>query len=68
VTGRDIRALEKVLSGLVRLLYSHGELSDDELAELLALAVEDHGAASVGYRYLLGRRYFSRRIAPPSKP
>ena len=40
VTGRDIRAVEKVLSGLVKLLYPHGELSDDELAELLTLAVE----------------------------
>jgi hypothetical protein len=40
VTGRDIRAVEKVLSGLVKLLYPHGELDDDELAELLALAVE----------------------------
>lgn len=40
VTGRDIRAVEKVLSGLVKLLYPHGELGDDDLAELLALAVE----------------------------
>lgn len=40
VTGRDIRAVEKVLSGLVKLLYPYGELGDDELAELLSLAVE----------------------------
>jgi ATP-dependent Lon protease len=40
VTGRDIRAVEKVLSGLVKLLYPHGELDDDELAEMLSLAVE----------------------------
>jgi ATP-dependent Lon protease len=40
VTGRDIRAVEKVLSGLVKLLYPHGELGDGELAELLSLAVE----------------------------
>jgi hypothetical protein len=30
--------------------------------------VEDHGAASVGCRYLLVKRYFSRPITPPSKP
>jgi ATP-dependent Lon protease len=29
-----------VLSGLVKLLYPHGELSDDELVELLVLAIE----------------------------
>lgn len=40
VTGRDIRAVEKVLSGLAKLLYPHGEVGDDELAELLTLAVE----------------------------
>jgi ATP-dependent Lon protease len=40
VTGRDIHAVEKVLSGLVKLLYPHGELGDEELSELLLLAVE----------------------------
>jgi ATP-dependent Lon protease len=40
VTGRDLRAVEKVISGLVKLLYQHGQLSDDQLAELLSLAVE----------------------------
>ena len=40
VTGRDIRAVEKVLSGLLKLLYPHGEVDEDGLAELLSLAVE----------------------------
>jgi ATP-dependent Lon protease len=40
VTGRDIRAVEKVLSGLVKLLYPHGEIGDEVLSELLLLAVE----------------------------
>jgi len=40
ITGRDIRAVEKVLSGLIKLVCPHGDLDDDELAELLSLAIE----------------------------
>ena len=40
ITERDVRGIEKTLSGLLKLLYPHGELSDDQLAELLELAVE----------------------------
>jgi len=40
ITGRDVRGIEKVLSGLVKLMYPHGEITDDELAELLSVAVE----------------------------
>lgn len=40
ITGRDVRATEKVLSGLLKLMYPHGDVTDDQLAELLGLAVE----------------------------
>ena len=40
ITGRDVRGVEKVLSGLIKLLYPHGELTDDQLGELLAIALE----------------------------
>lgn len=40
ITGRDVRGIEKVLSGLAKLLYPHGELTDDQLGELLSLAIE----------------------------
>jgi len=40
ITGRDIRAVDKVLSGLLKLLYPHGDVEEEQLAELLALAVE----------------------------
>jgi ATP-dependent Lon protease len=40
ITARDVRAIHKNLSGLLKLLYPHGELDDAQLAELLALAVE----------------------------
>lgn len=40
ITGRDVRGIEKTLSGLLKLLYPHGELSDEQLGELLELALE----------------------------
>lgn len=40
ITGRDVKGIEKTLSGLLKLLYPHAEVSDDQLAELLELAVE----------------------------
>ncbi len=40
ITGRDVRGVEKILSGLLKLMYPHGELRDDQLGELLTLAIE----------------------------
>jgi ATP-dependent Lon protease len=40
ITGRDVRGVEKILSGLLKLMYPHGELTDDQLGELLSLAIE----------------------------
>lgn len=40
ITSRDVRAVHKTLSGLLKLLYPHGEVSDDQLVEVLAIAVE----------------------------
>jgi len=40
LTGRDVRGVEKILSGLLKLMYPQGEVSDDQLGELLALAIE----------------------------
>lgn len=40
VTGRDVRGIEKTLSGLLKLMYPHGEVGDEQLAELLELALE----------------------------
>ena len=34
ITGRDVRGIEKTLSGLLKLIYPHGEIEDDQLAEL----------------------------------
>lgn len=40
LTSRDVRAIHKTLSGLLKLMYPHGEATDDQLEELLLLAIE----------------------------
>jgi len=40
ITSRDMRAVHKTLSGLLKLLYPHGEVTDEQLEELLLLALE----------------------------
>jgi ATP-dependent Lon protease len=40
ITSRDMRGIHKTLSGLLKLLYPHGEITDDQLEELLLLAIE----------------------------
>jgi ATP-dependent Lon protease len=38
--SRDVKAVRKTVSGLVKLIYPNGELSKDELAELVELSLE----------------------------
>ena len=38
--SRDVKAVRKTVSGLVKLIYPNGELSKDEVAELTGLALE----------------------------
>lgn len=40
ITGRDVRGVEKTLAGLLKLMHPHGEVGDEELGELLSLAIE----------------------------
>lgn len=40
VTTRDQKGVLKTLSGLLKILYPHGEISDDELVEALTYAIE----------------------------
>jgi len=40
LTSRDFRAIQKTLSGLLKLMYPHGQVSDNQLEELLLLAIE----------------------------
>ncbi|MCS7166352.1 MAG: protease Lon-related BREX system protein BrxL [Gemmatales bacterium] len=40
LNARDVKAVRKTVSGLIKLLYPHGEYTKEELAELLELALE----------------------------
>ncbi|OGR24137.1 MAG: TIGR02688 family protein [Desulfobacca sp. RBG_16_60_12] len=40
LNARDVKAVRKTVSGLMKLIYPHGEVSRDELAELVELALE----------------------------
>ncbi len=40
LNARDVKAVRKTVSGLVKLVYPHGEFTKDELAELVELALE----------------------------
>jgi len=40
LTSRDVRGTHKTLSGLLKLMYPHGEVTDEQLEELLILAME----------------------------
>jgi ATP-dependent Lon protease len=40
LNARDVKAVRKTVSGLVKLIYPHGEPNRDELAELVELALE----------------------------
>lgn len=40
LNARDVKAVRKTVAGLIKLLYPHGEVSKDEMAEIVELAVE----------------------------
>jgi ATP-dependent Lon protease len=40
LNARDVKAVRKTVSGLIKLIYPHGKLSKQELAELLEFALE----------------------------
>jgi len=40
LNARDVKAVRKTVSGLIKLVYPHGEFTREELAELLDIAME----------------------------
>jgi ATP-dependent Lon protease len=40
ITSRDVRGVHKTLSGLLKLMYPHGQVGDAQLEELLLIALE----------------------------
>lgn len=40
LNARDVKAVRKTVSGLIKLIHPHGEMTRDELAEITELAIE----------------------------
>jgi ATP-dependent Lon protease len=40
LNARDVKAVRKTVSGLIKLIYPHGEITKEEMTELLELALE----------------------------
>ncbi|MGL5963130.1 MAG: BREX system Lon protease-like protein BrxL [Fusobacteriaceae bacterium] len=40
ITERDSSSINKIISGMIKLVYPNGEITDDELDEIVSLAVE----------------------------
>jgi ATP-dependent Lon protease len=40
LNARDVKAVRRTVSGLIKLIYPHGEITREEMAELLELALE----------------------------
>jgi len=40
LNARDVKAVRKTVSGLVKLIYPHGDVTKEELAELIEIALE----------------------------
>ena len=40
LNARDVKAVRKTVSGLIKIMYLHGEMTRDELAEITELALE----------------------------
>jgi len=78
ITGRDVRGVEKVLSGLLKLMYPHGEVNDEQLGELLSVAIEGRqrvrnqlhlmAAGEYGPLVLTGKLVQSGRLITPNLP
>ncbi len=40
LNARDVKAVRKTISGMIKLIYPHGEVTREEMAELMELALE----------------------------
>lgn len=63
LTSRDIRAIHKTLSGLLKLMYPHGEVTDSQLEELLALAIEGRQRVRNQLHLMAPGEYYPVKIA-----
>jgi ATP-dependent Lon protease len=63
ITSRDVRAVHKTLSGLLKLLYPHGEVTDSQLSEILSLAVEGRQRVRNQLHLMAPGEYFPIRLS-----
>mgnify|MGYP000892247545 CR=1 FL=1 len=62
LTSRDVRGVNKTLSGLLKLMYPHGEVTEDQLAELLEVAIEGRQRVRNQLHLMAPGEYYPVRI------
>jgi len=71
ITSRDLRAVHKTLAGLLKLVYPHGEVTDEQLEELLLLALEGRQRIRNQLHLMAPGEYYpvelSARLVPSGK-
>lgn len=63
ITGRDGRSIDKTLSGLLKLMYPHGDVSDAQLEEVLLLALEGRQRVRNQLHLMAPGEYYPVQIA-----
>lgn len=64
LSGRDQRAVFKLVGGLLKLLYPHGQMTDEELREVLVLACELRQRVRDQLHLMAPGEYDKLKIAP----
>lgn len=67
ITSRDVRAIQKSLSGLLKLMYPHGEINDSQLEELLLYAIEGRQRVRNQLHLMAPGEYYPVKIAARMK-
>lgn len=71
LTSRDVRAVHKTLSGLLKLMCPHGNVNDGELEDLLLLAIEGRQRVRDQLHLMAPGEYYpvqiSARLLPSGK-
>ncbi len=63
LTSRDVRAIHKSLSGMLKLMYPHSEITDSQLEELLLLAIEGRQRVRNQLHLMAPGEYYPVKIA-----
>lgn len=67
ITSRDVRGIQKSLSGLLKLMYPNGELNDSQLEELLLYAIEGRQRVRNQLHLMAPGEYYPVKIAARMK-